>query len=354
MPEVNPIVVETPAATNIVKAPTPGEMSMEEYAAQWGKKAEPVTETEAAPAATVDTAAEDPAPAEPAVEPAAPTEDTDPEALIEEAHPAKKGITKRFSEMSAKQRELQAQLDAKAAEAEASKAELEKMKAEAAKPPPAPEPVIPMVIPAEEDPLPQRLAYDDPDEFAIAMAGYTARAEIRRSTQAAIAAQAERAAQAKQAEETARQAQVQAAITTLHKNFNERVEKAKADYPDFEAKVTNNADLTIRNDIFFAIEQTELAPHVLYHLASNPTEVASLNKMNPLEAAVRLGEIQAEVRTARKPKPSKAAEPVKPIGSRTAPQPKKPAEMSMEEYAAHWQAQEAARRKKPERSMPTR
>jgi|SRR5882672_1139952 len=264
---------------------------------------------------------------------------------IEEAHPAKKGIQKRFSEMTAKQKAIQAEADQYKLEVEEARAEVDRLKAEAVK---AAEVIIPVVPKVEDDPTPNRNDFDDPDEYVAALSAHTTRSEIRKSNEAAHAQVEAKRQEAEQAQQEEQQARVQTQIAELHKNFNERVEKAAADYPDYSEKVTNNEKLTLRNDVFFAIEQAELAPHILYHLANNPDEAASLNAMQPNSAMIRLGELQAEIRIARKPKATKAAEPIKPVGNRASPDRKTPDEESMAEYAARREQelkQESAQRR---------
>lgn len=348
------VIVTPPASVDIkandvgVVTPAPaGEESMSEYGARReaeirGVKYEPKAKEEPAaaieqdpPAAATETkevtaAATEEIEDEGKTTPAPATEE-DPEAQIEEAHPAKKGIQKRFSEMTAKQKELQTQADQHKREAEEARAEVERMKAEAAK---AAETIIPVVAKAEDDPAPDREAFDDPDEYFAALTAHAARSEIRKATEAAVEAKAAREAEVKKAEQEANNARVQAQIVDLHKAFNERVEKAAEDYPDYAEKVTNNESFVLRNDVFFAIEKAELAPHILYHIASNPDVAKELNELDPFAAAMRIGEMQAEIRVARKPTPTKAAAPVTPIGSRTSPARKTPDEESMTEYAA--------------------
>jgi len=279
------------------------------------------------------------------------TGDEAPDAQVEDAHPAKKGIQKRFSEMTAKQKELQALADSRQAEVDtakqealAAKAELDQLKQKAAEAAQAAIPVVPEVA---DDPTPQRDAYDDPDEYTAAIASHAARQALREANVQAQARAKELHDQAQAAQQEAQQKQVAAQIAEHHRVFNEKVAAAKTDYPDYDDKVTNNDKVAMSNQLYFTVQKSEMAPHILYHLVENPELIASLDKMNPIDAALKLGEIQADLRAARKPKPSKAAEPVKPVGQRSSPQPKSPDEMSMEEYAAmaNEQAKAVAARK---------
>lgn len=266
-----------------------------------------------------------------------------PDALVEEAHPAKKGIQKRFSEMTAKQKEIQAQADANKAEADkaigeaaALKAEIEQMRQQSAQAAAAAVPVVPA---AADDPKPLRDLFDDPDEYAAAMTAHTARDEIRKASAIAQENANKLQQEVQERQKQAEQVRVQEQITALHKTFNERVEVAKAEYPDYDTKVTNNTELMMQNAHFFAIQRSELAPHILHHIASDPALAKELFSMNNVDAAMKIGEISAEIRIARKPKPSKAAEPVKPVASRSSPQTKTPNEETMDEYAARVQSE---------------
>lgn len=344
-------------STDTTQAPaTTAEPSMAEYAAAISRGNNPLASK---PAAAVE-----PAPVAAATEEdsaAATNKDTDNGKTttasatedevskeIEDAHPAKKGIQKRFSEMTAKQKEIQAKADAAEAaraqaaqEAAEAKAELERMRQAAAE---AAQAAIPVVPDAAEDPAPQRDTFDDPDEYVAALSAYTTRQEIRRANEAAQENARKLQQEVQQAEQARKQEAAQAEINQLHKVFHERVTAAKTDLPDYDEKVTNNTDLVMRNDVFFTIEKSDMAPYLLHHIATNPELAGELNNMHPIDVALRLGELQAEIKVARKPKPSKAAEPVKPVGNRASPQAKSPNEETMDEYAARMEQEAKAAR----------
>ena len=330
---------------------TPAEPSMAEYAAMReaemrGEKPAEVIEPEK-PAAATETAAatEDIKPEDKTATESAPEEDEHPEKKIEEAHPARKGIEKKFSKLTSARDKAIAEAESARKEAAEARAEVERARSEleAARKAVEEKP-LPVVPKAEEDLAPNREEFNDPDEFDNARAAWNARQELRKANIAAEEVlQRRREADAATAE-SKRNAQVQEQIVALHKTFNERVEKAAPDYPDFAEKVTNNEKLTLRNDIFFSIEQSEMAPHILYHLANNPDVAASLNTLPPIQAAMKLGEIQSEIRIARKPRVTKAADPIKPVGQRASPEKKSPEEESMEEYAARREREERSKR----------
>ncbi len=355
-----PSQTPTPAA-----APAPTELPMAEYAAAVNSGKNPILEAQAAAPAPTPSAesTEEEKPAagstndegSEGTKPAESAPEEDPEKQIDDAHPAKKGIQKRFSEMTAKQKELQALADQRQAEVDAAKREVEQAKAEVARiqaeAAEAAKAAKPIVSNAEDDPLPQRADFADPDDYVIAASAHAARSELRKANEAAQAEANTRAAEAQQRQSEAQQAHIQAQITALHTNFQENVAKIKPEYADYDEKVSNNEKLMLRNDVFFSIERSPDAPHILYHLASNPDVAAKLNGLSQIDAAIHIGELQAELRGARKPKVTKAAEPVKPVGNRSSPQAKKLDEMSMDEYAAHREKEmkQEADRKRPQR-----
>jgi hypothetical protein len=337
---------------------TPAEPSMEEYAAMRmaemrGEK--PAQATAAAadatpPAAATEDQNDDQAAAatdEDDVDGKTTTESATEDETDEEQQPkgSKKGINKRFSELTAEKKAAlaaaeQAKAEAEAArrEAEQARQEAERLRLEAERAQNA----IPKVPEEADDPKPNRMDFEDPDEYAAALAAHTARAEVRKAEKSAREAAEARAAEAREKAKEAQQAQIQKAVQELHSNFQKKVAEAKPEYPDYDEKVTNNESLTLRNDVFFAIEQATDSPHLLYHIANHPEEAASLNQMHPTQVLMRLGELQAELRVARKPKPSKAAEPVRPVGNRQSPHRKTPEEMTTEEYAAEQESRAKA------------
>ena len=265
---------------------------------------------------------------------AAEDEGEDP-SVLEDAHPKKQGIARKFSKLTEARKKAEAEAQAKTAEAEQAKreaaeakAETERLKAEAE----ARAAAVPVVPAVADDPAPKRDAFDDPDEYDAAVAAHAARGEIRKANERAEAeARTRREAEEKTRRED-QQKKVQEQITTLHKAFGERVEAAKPEYQDYDVKVTNNEKLILRNDIFFTIERSELAPHILYHLSDHPEEAAALNGMSPVDATLRLGELQAEIRIARRPKASAAKPPVNPVRHRSSPEVKTADELSVAEY----------------------
>ena len=338
-------------------------MSMEEYVAA---RANPIvnaaasaeTETESATGTPAAVEVDEDEAGKTSTESATEGEEGDVSKL-DEGHPAKKSLQKRFGEMTAKQKTLQAEVEARdaqlaqaKAEAEQTQAELSRLRQEAAK---AAQAAIPIVQDAEFDARPVSGDFNDPDDFVTALAAHAARAQIREAANVAQQAADARQTEFQQAQQAEQQAKANQQIAALHAAHNQRVAAVKPEYPDFDERVTNNADIQIRNDIFYMAEKSNDGPHLLYHFATNPAVLAELNKMDQMEAALKMGEIAAELREKRKPKPTRAAAPITPIGSGKNPSAKKPEDMSMDEYVAYRQGQKTnARQPNPARRAGNR
>ena len=293
-----------------------------------------------------------------------PATEDDPIAKIEETHAAKKGVEKRFGELTAQREAAKAEAEAAKSEAVRLKAEMEQLRAQSEEVRRQAEAiVIPVVPSAEDDPVPNRDLFDDPDNYSAAIAGHAAREAIREGNKSALAVQQERQEASRQAQQQAQQAQFEAFDAGVNSKLQENITKAKSVYPDFEAKVLNNPDAQIEPAIFYIAKQSELGADILYHFATNPEIADSFNKevreaiaMNiPVNYLVekiinpQLAKMESAIKEARKPRVSKAAEPVKPVGQRASPEAKTMPEMSMEEYDAHRQAANRAKWEKEHR-----
>lgn len=360
--ETSKIQVEKPAVVDVKKTEVTSsvavtaEPSMAEYAKKIeaearGEKYEPPVNTEAAPAAATDESAaatDKKADEKPAGE-------EDPLTQIDEEHPAKGKIAKRMGELADGRKAAEAEAATAKAEAEKAKQEAKAAQDELVKIRQEAEARAAAVPKAEDDVAPNRDNFEDPDEFDLAVAQFAARQEMRKANELAAAEVKKREDAAAAEAETKRVEAANAQITELHKSFQEKVTTAKAEIPDFDEKVTNNKDFIVRNELFWAIENSDLGPQMLYHLADNPEALQELQALLPATPGhvlppkflMRVGSLEAELRIASKPKPSKAAAPIKPVGSRQSPEKKTPDEETMDEYAARVnqeQAQERARR----------
>ena len=163
--------------------------------------------------------------------------------------------------------------------------------------------------------------------------------------------QEQRAADTKAAQE--REA---AAVRQRVESWNERVQKATADHPDFAAVV--NADtLTITPVMAQAIQDADIGTEVAYHLGKNPDVAARIAKLSPVAQVREIGKLEAaltpredtntsEDDDADAPEPqdtkpvSKAPKPIKPVsGGPAKTNPIRNIEgMSQAEYRAYREA----------------
>ena len=206
----------------------------------------------------------------------------------EEKPKANPKLERRFSEIT-KQREearKEAQREREAREAlEARLAVLERQ----------PAPQAPKV---DEEPQPSQ--FNDAFEYAKALAEYTADKRIAEMKQDEAKAKAE--------------AERQKVID----QWASKVQKAKADLPDFD-DIVASSDVVVNDDIRDAILESDVGPQILYHLAENDDVAKKIAVLSPKQALREIGKLEArfEVKeTAPETKTivrSKAPAPIQPL-----------------------------------------
>jgi len=241
--------------------------------------------------------AESPAPAEAVEEPTEPTEvveqsepeEAEAEAKQEVERKPNPKLERRFSEIT-KQREearKEAQREREAREAlEARLAALEgkqqPQKAEFV------------------DEKPQPSQFSDAFEYAEALAEYTADKRI---------------AEMKQEEAKAREAAERQKIID---QWTQKVQKAKADLPDFD-DIVASSEVVVNDDIRDAILESDVGPQILYHLAENDEVAKKIAGLSPKQALREIGKLEARFEKNEQPTQSvaksKAPAPISPIRS---------------------------------------
>lgn len=184
---------------------------------------------------------------------------------------------------------------------------------------------------AAAEPRPTRDKFDDPDKYDAALIDWSAR-QTARSTEAQIE---KRRAEERQADELRQQKQDQ---STRQKEWGQKREKALQEMPDY-AEVAERSDLVITTSMAEVILADDHGPKIAYHLGKNPEEASRIASLSPHQQAYEIGKIAALVSRPVRAEVSKAPPPIKPAGTRAGAVTKGPAEMSMEEYAAHRNAQ---------------
>lgn len=219
---------------------------------------------------------------------------------------AKRGLDKRFGQLTAKIRALEAQLAAKADPGVAS----------------------PKVAKPESEPKPEDFAeYAD---YVRALTKYTAIQTTR--------------------EETATASQAQHHRTSVDA-WNAREKAARAAHADYDAVIAASDDfefpVEVRPAIGNALLTSELGPQITYYLAQNRAECERIARLDPIAAVREIGKLEAKLsikptpETKKPPKLSAAPDPIKPdTGGSHAPSTKRPEDMTHEEYKL-WRKQPA-------------
>lgn len=150
---------------------------------------------------------------------------------------------------------------------------------------------------------PQPENYSDAFEYAKDLAKYEARRIVEAEKQ-----------QVEQAKAAERQNEV-------IKTWTERVQKAKADMPDYDEMV-GSSDVAIHDVLRDAIIESDVGPKILYHLAENEEYAKKVASMSLPQALKELGKLEARYSDSPEEKPpavrtSKAPPPINPIRGAT-------------------------------------
>lgn len=140
------------------------------------------------------------------------------------------------------------------------------------------------------------------------------RREAFADDQAYSQAQLEHLAEKKAAEKLAERQRTEEA-ERRQEAFIEKAEKAAERYPDFQQVVSNPA-LPITEAMAEFIAESDQGADVAYFLGKNPMKAAAIAQMSPVKAARELAKLEGELAARPKATPSKAPDPIKPVGSR--------------------------------------
>ena len=122
------------------------------------------------------------------------------------------------------------------------------------------------------------------------------------------------------AEEAGRKAKE--AQEKVMKSWNEKISKAKAELPDFDAMV-QSSNVVVSDEIRDSILESDVGPQILYHLATNDDYAKQLTEMPVVKALRELGKLEARFE-AKEAKPQKAEKVREIVSSSKAPEPIKP------------------------------
>ncbi len=123
------------------------------------------------------------------------------------------------------------------------------------------------------------------------------------------------------------EAEARAKAEAFAKSWTERVSEAKTKHADYE-QVVSTSDVEVKDHVKDALNDSDVGPQLIYHLAKNPEVAEALNKMTPLGAAREIGRIEAKLATAPEAEAAETSEPAEeppPVRKTSAaPPPAKP------------------------------
>lgn len=178
---------------------------------------------------------------------------------------------------------------------------------------------------AKKLPKPKQADYSDFDEYQAALSAFKMTQTIDDREMHRLETEAK--AHFAEVEQVKAQQKHEAAQSWLA-----QVDEARTKYPDFDAVALGDAPV-INQQMADILLQTDVAAEITYFLGKNRQVGADISQLDPINMAMAIGRLEAQV-TAPKPKTATdAPAPISPIrGKATAKKP--PAEMSMAEYKA--------------------
>lgn len=178
-------------------------------------------------------------------------------------------IERRFSEITKQREAAKAEAQQEREARLALEARLKELEAKA-NPQPAQAPANDL------GPEPQPDQFNDMFEYAKALAEYTADKKLMEREQQ----EAQRKAAAEQ--------------ELKFKAWAERIDKAKAELPDFDDMV-QSSEVSVSDPVRDAIMESDVGPKILYHLAENPEFATKLNGMSVISALREIGKLEARL-----------------------------------------------------------
>ncbi len=160
--------------------------------------------------------------------------------------------------------------------------------------------------------------FDDFDKYVAAKAGWIASKKINETLQ--------------ERERRSAEERVAAAHYKAVEGWQQRVEQATAELPDFE-EVLSSSDVPMSDFMRDAIIDSDLGPKVAYWLANNPDEAKKIASMSPLATVKAIGRLEERLESQAKApkKPTSAPAPLTPVGGKASVS-KDPGKMSDAEY----------------------
>ena len=124
----------------------------------------------------------------------------------------------------------------------------------------------------------------------------------------------------------------------------ERIDELKDRVGDFDDAMKVAATINLRPDVAREILGSEKSALIQYHLAKNPDKARELNDLSSRDLVRAIGRLEGAVRLPAARRATWATPPVHPLTGATSAS-FDPFRAEMDEFAAHWNAREAARRR---------
>lgn len=173
--------------------------------------------------------------------------------------------------------------------------------------------------PAPADAEPTREQFSDYESYQRAVAEHTARKVVSdalsKHTEAITRQQ--------------REAQARESAARTARELEQRISTGAKDIPDWQEVLESDAPLAPH--LIPLLAESDVPARVLHYLHKNPSVAEQISAMPGPRAALKLGEISAQLKAA--PQPSNAPPPGQPVGGKAA-SPKSLADMDMDEYVA--------------------
>jgi hypothetical protein len=100
------------------------------------------------------------------------------------------------------------------------------------------------------------------------------------------------------------------------RTFQEKAEDAVEKHPDY-MRVVTDPRVPFSDEMIEFFAESDVGVDLAYQLAKDPSKVIELRRMSPLKAGRELTRLEAEVKAKPVAKPSKAPDPISPVGSRS-------------------------------------
>lgn len=156
-----------------------------------------------------------------------------------------------------------------------------------------------------------------------------------------------------QAREQYAQWQAQEQKRVALEGWHQRVSEYRPAAPDFEEVMHSVDHIPLPAYVQDALVRSDMGPAVAYELAKNPAELMKITRMAPLQAVWALGQVAARIAapaappTEKKLIPSKAPEPIRPVGQGASGNVSKPLDqMDYQDYKRAREKQIAAAKRR--------